>query len=132
MSEAPTPDVRLSEIGQIMVTARDLPRAIGFYRDTLGIPFLFEAPGMAFFQCGPVRLMVGIPSGIETDHPSSILYFRTSDIAAAYAALAARGVTFVLAPQIAHRAPGLELWLAFFKDSEENTMALMSEVRTTD
>ncbi|MCI0450842.1 MAG: VOC family protein, partial [Candidatus Latescibacteria bacterium] len=81
----------LSTIGQIAVTVRDVPRAIAFYRDTLGVPFLFEAPGMAFFQAGDVRLMLGLPEN-ESQRFSSILYFKVDDINGAYADLKERGV----------------------------------------
>ena len=78
-------DLAKAHIGQIAVNARDLPRAVRFYRDTLGLPFLFEVPGMAFFDCGGIRLLVGTAVRPELDHPSSILYFRVADIRATHA-----------------------------------------------
>ena len=78
----------LSSIGQIFVRARDLDRAVRFYRDTLGMPFLFQAPPqMAFFQCGPTTVLVGVPEAPELDHPASIIYYLVPDIAAAHATL---------------------------------------------
>ena len=122
-----TPDhLALGEIGQIAVTAHDLERAIAYYRDTLGIPFLFEAPGMAFFQCGSVRLMLAVPEP-EHDHPSSILYFRVPDVERAFRELEARGADFVAPPRAVHRTESAELWMAFFRDTEGNTLALMAE-----
>lgn len=118
----------LSRIGQISVPVRDLARATAFYRDALGLTFLFEAPpAMAFFQAGEVRLLLGVPEGDEL-HGASILYFRVDDIEAAHRALEGRGVRFVQAPHRVHRAETHDLWIAFFRDSEENTLALMSEV----
>jgi predicted enzyme related to lactoylglutathione lyase len=118
------------KIGQISMTARDLPRAVAFYRDALGLPFLFEAPPkMAFFDCGGVRLMLGVPEEAEFDHPGSVLYFKVDDIRAVHATFQERGVTFRTEPHLVAKMPDHELWMAFFQDSEGNTLALMSEVR---
>lgn len=120
----------LGPIGQIAMNAHDLPRAVAFYRDQLRLPLLFEAPPkMAFFACGDVRLMLSLPESPTYDHPGSILYFRVPDIEAAHASLSARGVAFAGAPHLVARLPDHELWMAFFTDSEGNTLALMSEVR---
>ena len=119
----------LSTIGQISMNARDVARATDFYRDALGLKFLFTAGTMSFFDCGGTRLMLGLPSGAEYDHPGSILYFKVDDIAAAHEALAARGVTFKAVPHLVARMPDHELWLAFFGDTEGTTLALMAEVR---
>ncbi len=111
------------------MNARDVARATAFYRDTLGLPFLFSGGPMSFFDCGGVRLMLGPASGPEYDHPGSILYFRVGDIHAMHDALTARGVSFRAAPHLVARMPDHELWMAFFDDTEGNTLALMSEVR---
>jgi methylmalonyl-CoA/ethylmalonyl-CoA epimerase len=125
MTAPAAPGIR--RIGQIHVNAHDLDRAVRFYRDALGLAFLFQAPpGMAFFRCGELTLLVGLPEKAEFDHPSSILYFDVADIAAAHRTLAERGVAFRTGPHAVHREPGRELWLADFTDSEGNTMALMS------
>lgn len=122
-------DFGLRRIGQIAVNVHDLDRATAFYRDVLGMRFLFQAPpGMAFLQCGDVRVLLGTPERPELDHPSSIIYFAVEDIAAAHELLRKRGVQFVAEPRAVHGAEGKELWLAFFKDIEENLLALMSEV----
>jgi len=118
----------ITGIGQIAINARDLPRAMAFYRDILGLPLLFEAPQMAFFDCGGIRLMLGFASEPRFDHPGSILYYRVADIAAAHRALVARGVTFEQPPHRVARLASHDLWLAFFDDPEGNTLALMSEV----
>jgi methylmalonyl-CoA/ethylmalonyl-CoA epimerase len=121
--------VTLSQIGQIAVNAHDLDRAVAFYRDALGLPLLFQVPKMAFFDCAGIRLMVGTPEAPEYDHASSILYFKVGDIRAAYRALGERGVVFRGEPHLVARLPDHELWLAFFRDTEGNSHALMSEVR---
>jgi methylmalonyl-CoA/ethylmalonyl-CoA epimerase len=128
---APRPSAQfgLSSIGQIYVRAHDLERAVRFYRDTLGMPFLFQVPKMAFFQCGPTSVLLGPPEGPAFDHPASLVYYLVPDIAAAHTTLSARGVQFVNAPHLVHRAPDHELWMAFFHDSEDNTLALMARKR---
>jgi predicted enzyme related to lactoylglutathione lyase len=118
----------LSRIGQIFINVHDLARAVTFYRDSLGMKFLFEVPRMAFFDCGGVRLMLGLADRPEFDHPASILYYRVDDIEAAHAALVSRGVVFSAKPHVVARMPTFVLWLAEFRDSEGNNLALMSEV----
>jgi predicted enzyme related to lactoylglutathione lyase len=125
----PSPGFRLARIGQIAVNAKDIDRAVGFYRDTLGLPFLFQAPpALAFFDCDGVRLLVDVPQDPEFDHPSSIIYFSVEDIRQAHAALSERGVEFRSEPQLIAKLPDREVWMAFFRDTEGNTHALMSEV----
>jgi methylmalonyl-CoA/ethylmalonyl-CoA epimerase len=120
----------LSQIGQIAMRAKDLPRAVAFYRDTLGMRFLFQAPpGLAFFDCGGVRLLLESPEDAAFDHPGSVLYYKVDDIGAARDVLHARGVRFVQEPHLIAKLPDHDLWMAFFRDSEENMLALMSEVR---
>ncbi len=125
----PLETLSLGRIGQIAVNAHDLPRAVAFYRDTLGMGLLFEVPQMAFFDCAGVRLMLGLPSAPAFDHAASIIYYRVDDIQAAHRTLVERGVTFTEPPHVAARLPDHELWLAFFRDTEKNVLALMSEVR---
>jgi methylmalonyl-CoA/ethylmalonyl-CoA epimerase len=116
----------LSTIGQIYVRARDVDRAVRFYRDVLGMPFLFQAPPqMAFFQCGATSVMLGVPTTPEVDHPASLVYYLVPDIASAHTTLRDRGVEFITEPHLVHRAPDYELWLADFRDSEGNVLALM-------
>lgn len=118
----------LSKIGQIAVNVRDVARATEFYRATLGLKHLFSAPNLAFFDCGGVRLMLGLPEKPEFDHPSSILYFEVEDIQAATAALRGRGVRFEGDPHQIAQLERHDLWMAFFRDSEQNLLALMSHV----
>ena len=119
----------LSRIGQIFVNVHDLDRAIAFYRDVLGMKFLFEAaPSMAFFDCGGIRLMLGVADRPELDHPASIIYYKVDDIERVYEIFNARGVEFVVKPHLVAPMPAYDLWLADFRDSEGNFLALMSEV----
>ncbi len=122
--------VQLGPLGQIALTIADLQRATAFYRDTLGLPLLFEVPRMSFFDMGGIRLLLGVP---EADAPpangSSVLYYRVDDIQAAYHELSDRGVRFLGEPHLVARMSDHDLWLAPFHDGEGNVLALMSEVR---
>jgi catechol 2,3-dioxygenase-like lactoylglutathione lyase family enzyme len=124
---APAQAPSLSQIGQIAIPVKDVERAIRFYRDTLGMRFLFQAGPLAFFDCGGVRLMLTVPETAEFDHPASVIYYRVADIEAAHTLLKTRGVAFSGEPHLIHKAPDHDLWMAFFKDSEGNTLALMTE-----
>lgn len=117
----------LSRLGQIAMNAGDVERAKAFYRDTLGVPFLFEVPGMAFFDVGGVRLMLAKAESPELDHPGSILYFHAPDIEAAHRTLTDRGVSFEAPPRLVADMGDYELWMAFFRDSEANLLALMAQ-----
>ena len=126
----PTPiGPRLSRIGQIFINVHDLDRAIAFYRDVLGMTFLFQAPpNMAFFDCDGIRLMLGVADRPELDHPASIIYYKVDDIERVYEIFKARGAEFVVKPHLVAPMPTYDLWLADFRDSEGNLLALMSEV----
>jgi methylmalonyl-CoA/ethylmalonyl-CoA epimerase len=117
----------LSRIGQIAITVKDVDRATAFYRDALGMRFLFAFPGLAFFDCDGVRLMISRPEKEEFDHPSSVLYFRVVDIQAAYQTLRSRDVKFEDEPHIVARMTDHDLWMSFFRDLDNNLFALMSE-----
>ncbi len=119
----------LSRIHQISMRAGDIDRAVRFYRDALGLPFLFAAPPrLAFFDCAGVRLMLSTPEP-GFDHPGSVLYFAVDDIRHAREALASRGVSFRSEPHKIATLADREVWLAEFQDTEGNTLALMSEPR---
>jgi methylmalonyl-CoA/ethylmalonyl-CoA epimerase len=121
--------VGISRVGQIAINAHDVDRAAAFYQNALGLKLLFKAPpGLAFFDCGGVRLMLTRPEKPEFDHPGSILYFAVPDIQAAYSRMQESGVQFEDAPHIVARMPDHDLWMVFFRDSEGNLMGLMSEV----
>jgi predicted enzyme related to lactoylglutathione lyase len=119
----------LGPIGQISMNAKDVDRATAFYKDTLQLPFLFRFGDLSFFNCDGIRLMVGKAEKPEFDHPGSVLYFKVPDIRAAYGELGDRGVMFEGEPHLIARMPDHELWMAFFRDSEGNMLALMSEMR---
>jgi predicted enzyme related to lactoylglutathione lyase len=121
-------NIALEQIGQISVNAHDIDRASAFYKETLGIKHLFTVPGrMAFFDCGGIRLMLSIPERPDLDHPGSILYFKVQDIERTYEALASRGVRFETKPMLVAPMAAHDLWLAEFRDSEGNVLALMCE-----
>ncbi|HTS71490.1 MAG TPA: VOC family protein [Terriglobia bacterium] len=123
-------EVGISRLGQVQVRAHDVERATAFYRDVLGLKLLFQAPpGLAFFDCGGVRLMIDRPEKPEFDHPSSILYFAVPDIQAAHAQMKQNGTRFEDEPHMIARMSDHDLWMTFFRDSENNLMALMSEVK---
>ena len=119
----------LSRLHQIAQPVHDTDRAVAFYRDVLGVRLLFTAPpGLAFFDCDGVRLMLSPPSPGH-ERPGSVLYFAVDDIMATHTALTARGVTFSEAPHKIATLPDREVWLAAFSDTEGNPLALMSEPR---
>ena len=120
----------LKQVGQIAINAHDIERATAFYRDVLGMNLLFqEPPKMSFFDCRGVRLMLSLPEGEAYDHPGSILYYKVDDIGATYESLKGRGANFEGEPHLIAKMPDHELWMVFLKDTEGNTLALMSEVR---
>jgi methylmalonyl-CoA/ethylmalonyl-CoA epimerase len=123
-----SPTLSLSRIGQIAIVVHDVERATAYYRDILGMRFLFAYPGLAFFDCDGVRIMLSLPEKKEFDHPSSVLYFRVADIQAAYSTLRERRVEFVDEPHIVARMPDYDLWMCFFRDPDANVFALMAEV----
>lgn len=118
----------VTAVGQIALSVTNLPRAVQFYKDTLGLKFLFDAANMAFFDCGGVRLMLSTSEHPESTY-SSILYYKTDIIQPACELLQSRGVVFESPARMIAKMPDHELWMAFFRDSEGNLLALMSEVR---
>ncbi|PKN85721.1 MAG: glyoxalase [Chloroflexi bacterium HGW-Chloroflexi-8] len=120
----------LDVIGQIAIPVSDVDQAITFYRDTLGMQFLFKAPpGLGFFNCNGVRLLLDAPAKKQFKNFSSIIYYQVADIQAAYDTLFARGVKFEEKPNLVAKMPDHDLWMAFFRDPDDNLLALMCEVR---
>ena len=118
----------LGELGQIALTVDQLDRSIAFYRDTLGVKLLFTAPpGLAFFSCGNVRLMLSRPETESAERFSAAIYFKVSDIHGAHRALSSRGISFEAEPHLVARMPDHELWMAFFRDPDRHLLALMCE-----
>src|SRR6267142_64886 len=127
LMNATTTGIGISRLGQIAINAHDVDRAVAFYADVLGLKLLFQAPpGLAFFDCGGVRLMLSPPEP-EFDHQGSIIYFAVEDITATHQALVAGGARFRTEPHVIAKLPDREVWLADFEDSEGNVLALMSE-----
>jgi methylmalonyl-CoA/ethylmalonyl-CoA epimerase len=122
--------VNFEKIGQIAVTVDNLARAKDFYQNTLGMKFLFEAGHLAFFKCGDVRLML---TTAEKPEPrgGTILYYKVDDIHATYASLKQRSVSFIDEPHLIARMPDHDLWMVFFKDTEDNTIGIMCEIATS-
>jgi len=119
-----------SRIRQIAIVCKDVARATAFYRDALGLPFLFAAgPTLAFFDCGGVRLMLSTAENAEHEHLSSMLYYLVTDIEGTQRDLATKGVTFAEQPHMIAKMPDHELWLSAFNDSEGNLLGLMEEKR---
>ena len=118
----------IAGIGQIHISVTDIDRAIGFYRDALGLKFLFRVEGqpMAFFDCGGVRLYLGVPSDPKYKS-NSFLYYRVADIDAACKRLAEAGVKFFSAPNLIHKTPQGELWMAGFQDPDGNYAQIMCD-----
>ncbi len=120
----------ITRLGQIQIRTHDVERAADFYEKVLGLKLLFKAPpGLAFFDCNGVRLMLDRPEKPEFDHAASILYFAVPDIQAAHVDLKEKGVRFEDEPHMIAKMPDHDLWMTFFRDSEDNLLALMSEVK---
>lgn len=121
--------VTIESVGQIAIAVSDIERSTGFYRDTLGLELLFEAPpGLAFFRCGNLRLMLTTLQGEERDHHTSVIYYKVTDIEAASRALQDRGAILVREPQLAAKMEDHELWMGFVRDPDENLIGIMAEL----
>ena len=122
-------DVGIEGVGQIAIAVSDVANSVKFYRDTLGLTLLFEAPpGLAFFNCGGVRLMLTTRQGEERDHRTSVIYYKVSYIKHATAELKTRGVTFIREPAMTAKMKDHELWIGFLRDPDENLIGIMAEV----
>lgn len=119
----------IQKVGQIGIPIKDLDRAIDFYKQKLGLSLLFNTDRMAFFESNGLSLLLSIPEKEEFAHPSSVLYFQVSDIEDSYERFAAQDVQFIDKPHMVAKMGESETWMVFFKDSEGNTHALMSEVQ---
>jgi methylmalonyl-CoA/ethylmalonyl-CoA epimerase len=117
----------LAQIGQLALPVRDLDRAVEFYRDVLGMAFLFRVPNLAFFDCAGVRLMLSPHETAELERHSSILYFTVDDIHVAHQTLRDRGAQFDDQPHIIANMETYDLWMAFFRDFDGNILGIMSE-----
>lgn len=122
----------LTTIGQINIPVHDLDLSVEFYRESFGMKFLFQVPGMAFFDCDGIRILLAVPEDAVSDHPSSIIYFRVEDIHFAADTLRARGVQLTREPHLIAEMPDHDLWMSFFVDPDGNTLGLMSEIPKPD
>jgi len=130
MNDQKDREFSINQVGQIAIPVADLERAIVFYRDVLGLRFLFQAPpGLAFFDCGGVRLMLDVPAREQENQYASIVYYKVDDLPAAFETLKAHGVQFEQEPELVAPMPDHELWMAFLKDPDGNMLGLMWEKR---
>jgi methylmalonyl-CoA/ethylmalonyl-CoA epimerase len=125
---AATLPIGISRLGQVAINVHDLDHATAFYRDILELPLLFTIGGLAFFDCGGVRLMLSRPEKPEFDHPGSVLYFTVPDIMSAHRQMLSRGVAFEDQPHLIAKMPTHDLWMTFFRDPDNNLLALMCEM----
>ena len=121
----------ITSIGQIAIAVSNLEQAVIFYRDSLGLPLLFDVPpAMAFFDCGGIRLMLTTLQGEdEKDHRTSVIYYKVGDLDQATKALKARGLNFEREPHLVAKMEDHELWIGFLRDPDENLIGIMAEVR---
>ena len=119
----------IQSIGQIAIAVTDIQKAVEFYRDTLGLEFLFDAPtGLAFFNCGGVRLMITTLQGDENDHHTSTIYYKVNDIMAATDVLKDQSIELIHEPQLVAIMPDHELWMGFIRDPDNNLIGIMAEL----
>ena len=118
----------VQKVGQIGIPVKNIERATAFYQEKLGLPLLFNTDTMAFFDCEGVRLLLTLPENEQFAHPSSVIYLQVEDIKAKYEELLSGGVNFIGEPHVVAKIGDTETWMVFFKDTEENTHAFMSEV----
>ena len=124
------PPLELSEIGQIAITVSDVARATVFYRDVLGLKFLFSAgPNLAFLAAGSVRIMLTLPEGAGAAGKNSVLYFKVDNLASVHTAIVGRGAKDERGPALVAKMPDHELWMAFVRDPDGNLVGLMEEKR---
>ncbi|MCM3694037.1 VOC family protein [Neobacillus niacini] len=119
--------MEIQKVGQIAVPIKNLDRAVLFYKELLGLPHLFSSNGLAFFDCNGLRLLLSVPENEEFAQSSSVIYFQVENIHASYEELLNKEITFIDEPHLIAKMGQTETWMAFFKDSEDNTHALMSE-----
>ncbi|QDP41956.1 VOC family protein [Radiobacillus deserti] len=119
----------IKTVGQIGVPVKDLDRALDFYKDKLRLPLLFNTDSMAFFDCGGLRVLLSLPEKEEFAHSSSVIYFQVEDLNTTYKYLVNKDVHFIDEPHVVAKMEHTETWMVFFKDTEGNTHALMSEVQ---
>src|SRR6266480_62416 len=126
-----TAAVSLDRITQIAIPVKSVEEAKTFYRDTLGMQHLFDAPpALSFFDCGGVRLMLCGPEaqGADGDTQQAVLFYDVADIKSTYAKIKAAGAPSLAEPHVIARMNGLEVWIAELSDGQGNNVSLISEV----
>ncbi|MGE7187162.1 VOC family protein [Peribacillus sp. NPDC006672] len=119
----------IKDVRQIGIPVKDIQKAIGYYKDLLGLPLLFNTDNMAFFECNETRLLLSLPEKEEFAHSSSVIYFQVENIKETYEELHKKGVSFINEPHMVAKMGQIETWMTFFKDTEGNTHSLISEVQ---
>ncbi|OMF55184.1 glyoxalase [Paenibacillus sp. FSL R5-0490] len=119
----------IKSVGQIGIPVKDINRALDFYKEKLGLSLLFNTDSMAFFECDGLRLMLSLPEKDEFAHSSAVIYFQVTNIKDTYERLVSKEVIFIDEPHVVAKMGQTETWMVFFKDTEDNTHALMSEVQ---
>jgi methylmalonyl-CoA/ethylmalonyl-CoA epimerase len=117
------------KLGQVALKVEDLPRAVAFYRDVLGLSLLFEYPNLAFFDMGGVRLMLSGP-GDAAEQPESVLYYQVDDLQAKWKSLIDKQAKVEKEPHLIAKLPGHDLYMAFVRDADGRLVGLMSEVKS--
>ena len=123
--------VSLSRIKQIAIPVHSLDNAKAFYRDTLGMRHLFDAPpALSFFDCGGVQLMLAGPEaqGKDGDQQHAVLFYDVSDIKKTHALIRSSGAKSLEEPRMITRMNGREIWISSVSDGQGNVVSLMSDV----
>jgi methylmalonyl-CoA/ethylmalonyl-CoA epimerase len=120
--------IGIVNIGQIAIAVTEIKSAVDFYQNILELDLLFEAPpGLAFFNCGGVRLMLTTPQGEKSDHHTSTIYYKVDDLERAVSTLKSKGIKFIQEPQLTAKMPDHELWMGFIRDPDNNLIGIMAE-----
>lgn len=120
---------KIQKVGQIGIPVKNLDQAIDFYKNKLGLNLLFNTDKMAFLECNGLRLLLSLPEKEDYAHSSSVIYFEVENIKDTYKDLVEKEVTFIDEPHVVAKMGQTETWMTFFKDTEGNTHALISEVQ---
>jgi predicted enzyme related to lactoylglutathione lyase len=120
-----------NRLQQIAITTTDLPRAIVFYRDVLGLPLMFQTNGMAFFDVAGIRLMIAVDPKRPKARATSIIYFDTPDFNETVEKLKQLKLPLDGAVETVQRTSQGSLRLQQFRDPDGNTLAVMGIVPET-
>lgn len=123
----------IESIGQVAIAVSDIQQSLDFYKNTLGLNLLFEAPpNLAFFECGGVRIMLTTLQGEKSDHHTSVIYYKVKDLEHSVSELKSKGVAFIREPQLTAKMPDHELWQGFIRDPDDNLIGIMAELPLAD